>query len=99
MSTMLLGNHSGRQMLECEDPIIRKGIAAMLTLEQQSQESGRARSLREDASLHWTARQLATDVLNERLKHSADCRNALIAREDDPSRLLDEFRAYAFQWY
>ncbi len=86
-------------LLECEDPIIRKGIAAMLTLEEQTQDSARAGALRQVKARRWTARQLATDVMNEHLKRSADRRNALIGSEDDPSRLLDEFRAYAFQWY
>jgi len=86
-------------LLECDDPIISKGIAAMLTLEQQSLDSSHLDSSRHEASNHWTARQWSVEVLRDQLKQSAGRRRALIGTNEDASNLLQAFRTYAYQWY
>jgi len=86
-------------LLECEDPIIRKGIAAMLTLYEQGLLSERTDSNRKNVPAHWTAHQWSVERLNHQLDQTADRRTEIIGTDDNPATLLDEFQTYAYQWY
>lgn len=84
-------------LLNCDDPIIRDGIAAMLTDRFQTLSSSEG-----GQNKHWTARQLSNEALyrdllsimkNEPNKFAAVQNNA------DRKTAWDNFRDYAFQWY
>jgi hypothetical protein len=86
-------------LLDCDDPIIQKGVAAMLTIEQQKLRSGRPGSSRAAKTDHWTTRQWSVDALRERLEDTAIRREALIESDEDISEVFQKFRTYAYQWY
>ncbi len=79
-------------LLKCPDPIIRKGIVAMLAARHRT-------SVMEDTRRQqagWTARQIAEDRLHERLNALAELQGI------DPGTITDDlaaFREYAYQWY
>ena len=81
-------------LAECQDPIIRDGIRALLA-EQQLAAEERAKERRE---LGWTTFQMSDDWLDTDLRASA----ALWADFRDDARraaALAQFRQYAYQWY
>ncbi|MHB0956555.1 MAG: hypothetical protein ACYC0X_09885 [Pirellulaceae bacterium] len=79
---------------ECQDDIVREGVAAYLaeTLEQsQARASQRSRH-------GWTAGQFAEEQLLEQLRGLAD---QLAPYQDRHHRqaVLQRFHQYAYQWY
>jgi len=86
-------------LLECDDPIIQKGIAAMLTMEANALKSGSRGRVTNAASNHWTAWQWSVSTLRKQLDSSAARREQLIDANDDLADVFQEFRDYAFQWY
>lgn len=81
-------------LIQCEDPIIRKGIRAILA--QKLVDAEREGVLRR--ARVWTAIQLAEDRLRSQLRAASsqwkDDEDA-----DNPNPALEEFRKYGYQWY
>ncbi len=82
-------------LLECSDPLVRNGVSALLA---QRLEADRRRVAEADHQ-HWTAYQLANERLHERLEresgrwpNDSDAANAR-------AEALEEFHAYAWQWF
>ena len=81
-------------LLECDDPVIREGIHAMLADRLEQAESAAIRR----EQLGWTAYQIADEVLLERLRPA----KPLWARYEDRGERaasLATFHEYAYQWY
>ncbi len=81
-------------LLDCDDPIIREGIRAMLADRDDESEAAAARR----QNLGWTAYQIADDMVLKRLR--AD-RSRWSAYRDRSLRAaaLARFHQYAYQWY
>lgn len=81
-------------LIHCDDPVIRKGIRAIL-----SQKLSTARlDATKRRELGWTAYQLAEDRLLEQLQGaSPQWENDENASDLGPA--LEAFRLYAYQWY
>lgn len=78
------------QLTECDDPIVRDGVLAMLAARQIE--------LTEEPDSHWTQWQGATELLKNRLQIN----EAMWADFNDPVRrdeAIGEFREYAMEWY
>jgi hypothetical protein len=81
-------------LLECDDPIIRSGIAAMLAQRCQKVEDHAA----QNASLGWTTYQISEQKLLKTLREHRD----RWSEYDDATRrseALSNFYEYAYQWY
>ncbi|MCA9053714.1 MAG: DUF4173 domain-containing protein [Planctomycetaceae bacterium] len=78
-------------LLDCDDPEIRRGIAAMLTERLSDSESMRANT-------DWTTYQVSRRALQSRLEELRP-RLMLDAGRDEWRSALGRFRSYAFQWY
>jgi hypothetical protein len=83
-----------RPLLDCDDPIVRAGIQAMLA---QREEEAEAIDNRRQ-SLGWTAYQLADRVLLEQLRADHERWSAYDDRGLREAA-LKQFHAYAYQWY
>lgn len=83
-----------RPLVECEDPLIRDGVRALLAERALNAEA----AARREAELGWTAFQIADRVLRQRL---ADCETNWEEYRDDAKRAeaLARFHEYAYQWY
>lgn len=84
-------------LLNCEDPIIRNGIASMLAdrLDDLSPDKG-------GPDGHWTGRQLSNEKLHQELsliRKNEPGTFASVQNSLDRKAAWDQFREYAFQWY
>ena len=81
-------------LLECDDPIIREGVGAMLA---QRDDDAEALARRRE-SLGWTSYQISDAVVLERLRTG---RPKWSAYRDGKLRqaALQKFHEYAYQWY
>jgi Arc/MetJ-type ribon-helix-helix transcriptional regulator len=81
-------------LLECDDPIIREGIRALLA--QRAMDS--ARLAAEQGQFNWTAYQGADAMLQKQL---AATQSRWSEYQDDAKRraALKRFHAYVYQWY
>jgi hypothetical protein len=81
-------------LLECDDPVVRDGIRAMLAERLEQAETA---ALRRE-QLGWTAYQIADEVMLDRLRSA----KPLWARYEDRGERaasLATFHEYAYQWY
>lgn len=77
-------------LLACDDLTVREGVRAYLAREQAR--------FNERSARHWTAFQLADRRLQSRL-HAVSEELAIYSNRQLRQQALDDFRAYAYQWY
>jgi hypothetical protein len=80
-----------RPLVDCDDPVIRAGIQAMLAQREEGLDKRRQ-------SLGWTAYQLAEQVVLARL-HADHERWSAYDDRGLREEALKQFHAYAYQWY
>ena len=81
-------------LLDCNDPIIREGVRAMLAERDDEAEAAAARR----RELGWTAYQIADELVLQRLR--ADRTHwAEYAGRSQRAAALASFHTYAYQWY
>ncbi len=83
-----------KPLLDCEDPIIREGVAALLA---EHEEKSERRAVR-DQNLGWTAYQISDRLVLDQL-HDNAASWAKYKDHDARESALNEFHAYAYQWY
>jgi len=81
-------------LLDCNDPIIREGVRAMLAERDDDAEAAAER--RHD--LGWTAYQVADELVSKRLR-SDRARWAAYRDRSLRAEALTRFHEYAYQWY
>lgn len=84
-----------KPLLQCDDPIIREGIRAMLAERLQSAES---KLLGPDFQ-HWTAYQLSEKLVLNRLREDSATWNSHQLDWQRRNAALQAFHDYAYQWY
>jgi len=83
-----------RPLLECDDEIIREGVAAMLYVR-----AGEAQAtVSQQRARGWTAYQLSDALVNDEL-NADEARWSRYANEQQRAAALKRFRDYAYQWY
>ena len=87
-------------LLDCENEIIREGIAAML-MKRQSSLMRRYENANTSRFMQWTARQIAHEHLRRRLKTEIEQRPSLAEFQAGTKReqAWNRFQKYAWQWY
>jgi hypothetical protein len=81
-------------LLECEDEIIREGVAALLAQRQ----IGFSREVGRQERLGWTAHQIGDRIVRDKLEEDQQ----LWQRYSDAAlrtKALERFHEYAYQWF
>ncbi|MFK8113386.1 MAG: DUF4153 domain-containing protein [Rubripirellula sp.] len=95
-------------LVNCDDPIIREGVRAMLAqqminLEQRDQVTATRSRLRNSTGTkkpwHWTRHQAARSILQQRLIQNDATWRAYYDGSMNRADAMEKFRVYAMQWY
>jgi hypothetical protein len=81
-------------LLECDDPFIRQGVAALLHQRRQHLQDRR----RQEIARGWTAWQFADNLALEQLRLLPQLRQPELP-ESARNEALRRFHEYAYQWY
>lgn len=82
-------------LLQCEDPIIREGIRAMLA--QRHEQVRELIDKRQDQG--WTSYQLADSLVAKRLQENQTKWSAYMDDTTSRDEAIQRFRDYAYQWW
>ena len=84
-----------KPLVQCDDPIIREGIRAMLAERLLSAETKSP----QPEFQHWTTYQVAEEMVLDRLRADAASWTDYLTAPERRAAALKAFHSYAYQWY